>query len=72
MPVSTQPGTGERPEGQCPVRQGGRAEGGIVEACGLLISRRVRQTIPPCWCPEIADTEHRANLPENKFNIALS
>jgi hypothetical protein len=54
------------------VRQGERAEGGIVEACGLLISRRVRQTIPPCWCSEIAENRHRANLPENTFNIALS
>jgi hypothetical protein len=29
-----------------------------VEAYGLLISRRVRHTIPPGSCPEIGDYKH--------------
>ena len=39
---------------------------------GLLLSRRVRHTIPLWWCPEIADNRHRAKLPDNQPNIALS
>jgi hypothetical protein len=44
----------------------------FIEEFGLWISRRVRHMIPPWWCPEIADNRHRAKLPENQSNIALS
>jgi hypothetical protein len=44
----------------------------VAVAAVLLISRRVRHTIPPRWCPEIADDKHRAKLPENQPNVALS
>ena len=55
------------------VRQsGGRGARRILGELGLLISNRVRHTIPPWWCPEIADNRHRAKLPENQSNIALS
>jgi hypothetical protein len=29
---------------------------------GLLISDRVRHTIPPWWCPEIPDNRRRVEL----------
>ena len=42
----------------------------VIEAFGLLRSRRGRQRIPPWWCPEIADNRHRAKLLETQSNIA--
>jgi len=44
----------------------------VIEEFGLLTSRRGRHRIPPRWCPESADNRHRAKLPENRPNIALS
>jgi hypothetical protein len=44
----------------------------VIEEFGLLTSHRGRHTIPPWWWPEIADNRHRAKLPENPTNIALS
>ena len=44
----------------------------FIEEFGLLIARRGRHTIPLWWWLEIADNRHRAKLPENPTNIALS
>jgi hypothetical protein len=44
----------------------------FIEEFWLLLSCRVRHTRFPAWRPEIADNKHRAKLPENRFNIALS
>jgi hypothetical protein len=55
------------------VRQrGGRGARRILGELGLLISKSVKHTIPPWWCPKIADNKDRAKLPENLTNIALS
>jgi hypothetical protein len=42
------------------------------EEFGRLTSGRVRHTRFPSWHPEMADNRHRAKLPENQANIALS
>jgi hypothetical protein len=44
----------------------------VIEASGLLTSCYVRHTRFPSWRPKSADHKHRAKLPENQFNIALS
>ncbi len=44
----------------------------FIEECGVLTSCRVRPIRSPLWRPEITDNRHRANLPENPTNIALS
>jgi hypothetical protein len=41
------------------------------DGCRLLISRQLRRTIPPWWCPEIADNGHGAKLPEIQFDMAF-
>jgi hypothetical protein len=42
----------------------------IIEESGVLICRRGRPTIPPWWCPQIADHRHRAQLPDNPSHLA--
>jgi hypothetical protein len=42
------------------------------EEFGLLTSGRVRPTRFPSWHPEMADNRHRAKLPDNQANVALS
>jgi hypothetical protein len=44
----------------------------IIGEFGLWISCRNRPIIPQWWCPEMVDSRHRAKLPENPANIALS
>ena len=44
----------------------------FIEEFGWLTSCRVRHIRSPSWRPEIADNRHRAKLPENPSNIALS
>jgi hypothetical protein len=53
------------------IEEGGRGEERIIEEYGLLISCRVRHTIPPRWSPEIAANRHQAKLPEKPRNIAF-
>jgi hypothetical protein len=54
-------------------QRGGEGKmGSIFREYGLLISRRVRHTIPPWWCPEIADNRHRAEQPENQPHVVFS
>jgi hypothetical protein len=35
-------------------------------------SRRVRHSRSPSWSPQLADKRHRAKMPENHINIAIS
>ena len=44
----------------------------VIEASGLLTSCDVRHIRSPSWNPVIADNRHRAKLPKNPTNIALS
>ena len=44
----------------------------VIEEFWLLTARRVRHIRASSWRLEIADNRHRAKLPENPANIALS
>jgi hypothetical protein len=54
------------------MEEGGHVEGRIFEKFGLLISGRVRHTIPPWWWPEIADSRYGTKEPEEQPHIVFS
>jgi hypothetical protein len=43
-----------------------------VDSYGVVDFSSSQAYNPSVVCPEIADNRHRAKLPENQFNIALS
>jgi hypothetical protein len=56
----------------CKSAQWRRVGAGRREYSRLLLCHRIGHTIPPWWCPEIADNRHRAKLPENPPKLAVS